>query len=261
MPATGPTLDGSRVIVSGGTSGIGAACARLLVERGANVWILGSREATVSRALSEIPGLSGGSACDVSDAEAVAQAVTAASDAMGGLDGAFVNAGIDGVGASVLEIPAEAFRRVLDVNVLGTFNVARSAALAMRGHAGEAALATRGHAGAIVLNASVNGLRAERLFADYNASKAAVVSLAQTMALELAPEGIVVTSICPGYIPTPMTEQYIADPETAAELLADIPARRFGTAEEVAELVCFLLSSAAGYMAGAVVSIDGGRSV
>ena len=250
MPRPGPTVDGLRVIVSGGTSGIGAAAARLLVERGAAVWILGSRDETVKRALSEVPGLSGGSACDVSDADAVSGAVSAAAAAMGGLDGAFANAGIDGVGESVLEIPAEAFRRVLDVNVIGTFNVAREAALAMRGHSG-----------AIVLNASVNGLRAERLFADYNASKAAVISLGQTMALELAPEGIVVTSICPGYIPTPMTEQYIADEETAAELLADIPARRFGDPEEVAELVCFLLSSAAGYMAGAVVSIDGGRSV
>ena len=250
MPTAPPTLDGARVMVSGGTSGIGAATAGLLAERGAKVWILGSREETVSHALSEIPGLAGGIACDVTDGQAVAKAVGTAARTMGGLDGAFANAGIDGVGTSVLEIQAEAFKRVLDVNVIGTFNFAKEAALAMRGRAG-----------AIVLNASVNGLRAERLFADYNASKAAVVSLAQTMALELAPEGIVVTSICPGYIPTRMTEQYIADEDTATELLADIPARRFGTTTEVAELVCFLLSSSASYMAGAVVSIDGGRSV
>jgi NAD(P)-dependent dehydrogenase (short-subunit alcohol dehydrogenase family) len=250
MPTDLPKLDGARVLVSGGTSGIGAACAGLLTERGATVWILGSREETVSRTLAASPGLAGGTACDVSDPAAVASAVSAAATVMGGIDGAFVNAGIDGVGTSVLELPAEAFRRVLDVNVVGTFNVAKEAALAMRGHAG-----------AIVLNASVNGLRAERLFADYNASKAAVVSLTHTMAIELAPEGIVVTAICPGYIPTPMTKQYIDDEETARALLAEIPARRFGSTREVAELVCFLLSSSAGYMAGAVVSIDGGRSV
>jgi NAD(P)-dependent dehydrogenase (short-subunit alcohol dehydrogenase family) len=241
--------DRRRVIVSGGTSGIGAACAGLLAQRGAKVWILGSRRQTVEAALAEVPDLTGGTACDVTDAEAVHDAVAAATDALRGLDGAFVNAGIDGVGSSVLELTADDLRRVLDVNVVGAFTVAREAAIAMSA------------GGTIVFNASVNALRPERLFADYNASKAAVLSLSQTMAIELAPRGIVVNAICPGYIPTAMTRPYLEDPSTAAELLAEIPARRFGTVEEVAELVCFLLSSHAGYMAGAVVSIDGGRVV
>jgi len=238
-----------RVIVSGGSSGIGAACAGLLAERGARVWILGSRPQTVDATLAATPGLVGGTACDVTDAEAVHAAVTAATGALGGLDGAFVNAGIDGVGTGVLELTADDLRRVLDVNAVGAFTVAREAAIAM----------TSG--GAIVFNASVNALRPERLFADYNASKAAVLSLSQTMAIELASRGIVVNAICPGYIPTAMTRPYLEDPATAAELLTEIPAGRFGTVEEVAELVCFLLSSNAGYMAGAVVSIDGGRVV
>jgi meso-butanediol dehydrogenase/(S,S)-butanediol dehydrogenase/diacetyl reductase len=250
MSEVSPSVEGSRVIISGGTSGIGAATARLLAERGASVWILGSRDETVHSAMSGSPGLAGGTACDVSDAGAVAVAFKTAVSEMGGIDGAFANAGIDGVGKSCLEIPADAFLKVLDVNVVGTFNVAKEAALAMSGHPG-----------AIVLNASVNGLRAERFFADYNASKAAVVSLTHTMAIELAPVGIVVTSICPGYIPTRMTAQYLDDEKTARELLEDIPAKRFGKPQEVAELVCFLLSSAASYMAGAVVSIDGGRNV
>jgi NAD(P)-dependent dehydrogenase (short-subunit alcohol dehydrogenase family) len=146
-------------------------------------------------------------------------------------------------------LPVAHFRRVLDVNVIGTFLVARAAAGRM------------GDGSAIVINASVNGLRAERNFADYNASKAAAISLSQTMALELASRGVTVSAICPGYIPTPMTESYLADQDTAAGLLAEIPAGRFGRPEEVGALVAFLLSSGAGYMAGAVVSIDGGRSV
>lgn len=242
-------MQAQRVIVSGGTSGIGAACAKRLVDDGAAVWVLGSRPETVERALGSLVGAVGGSACDIADAERVDSVMAEAVSALGGLDGAFVNAGIDGQAAGVLELSAENFRRVLDVNVVGTFSVARAAARAMTG------------GGAIVLNASVNALRAERQFADYNASKAAVVSLGQTMAIELAPLGVVVTSICPGYIPTAMTKPYLDDPATAQELLADVPAGRFGEPEEVAALVAFLLSREARYMAGAVVSIDGGRSV
>ena len=237
------------MIVSGGTSGIGAAAALRLAADGARVWVLGSREKTVAAARRAIPALAGASVCDVSDEDAVKRAVEEARAALGGIDGAFVNAGIDGTGDGVLELPVSHFRRVLDVNVIGAFLVARTVARAMQ--AGSA----------IVINASVNGLRAERGFADYNASKAAAISLAQTMALELAERGTAVTAICPGYIPTPMTERHLGDPQTARELLAEIPANRFGTVEEVAALVAFLLSGEAAYMTGAVIPIDGGRNI
>jgi len=240
---------GQRIIVSGATSGIGRGSAALLARRGAKVWILGSRAERIERAVAEIDGLAGASVCDVSDDAAVQRAFAEATEALGGIDGAFVNAGIDGAGAPALDLTTDGLRRVLDVNVVGAFSVAREAAVRMSG------------GGAIVFNASINAFRPESHFADYNASKAAVLSIAQTMAIELAAAGIQVNTICPGYIPTDMTQQYVEDPEISAELLDNIPARRFGTVEEVAELVCFLLSGKAGYMSGAVVSIDGGRSV
>lgn len=243
-----PRHDTQRVLISGGTSGLGLACAERLVQEGAQVWIVGSRPETAAATRSELD-VAGASACDVSDEEAVVAAVAEAAEALGGLDGAFVNAGIDGAGKPVLNLSADAFRRVLDVNVVGAFLVARECARRM------------GDGSAIVLNASVNGLRPEAGFADYNASKAAVVSLAQTMALDLAKRRVAVTAICPGYVRTRMTAPYLDDPELATELLTQIPAGRFGDPGEVAALVSFLLSPDAAYMTGSITTIDGGRSV
>ena len=239
-----------RVIVSGGTSGLGRATAEYLAAEGAGVWIFGSSPETVESTLSEIE-VAGGSAADAADEAAVAAAVAEASEALGGLDGAFVNAGIDGEDRNAMDLSAEHFKRVMDVNVVGAFVLAREVAKAIDPARG----------GSLVINASVNGERAEKGFADYNSSKAAAISLAKSLALDLAERKVCVTAICPGYVKTRMTEAYLDDPKIAKELLEDIPVGRFGEPAEVARLVAFLLDPDSAYMTGSVISIAGGRNV
>jgi NAD(P)-dependent dehydrogenase (short-subunit alcohol dehydrogenase family) len=239
---------GRRVLISGGTSGIGLACARHLTSLGDKVWVLGSRQATVDQAREGL-SLAGAAVCDVAHEREVEAAVAAATSEMGGIDGVFVNAGIDGEGLPATELDVSHFRRVLEVNVLGAYLVAR------------ATLRAPQRPKAIVFNASVNALRPELNFLDYNASKAAVVSMAKSLALEVSSEGTSVTALCPGYFPTPMTLPYMEDETMRAQLLARIPAGRFGDLDDIARLVAFLLSPEAAFMTGSVVSIDGGSSI
>ena len=172
-------------LISGGTSGLGLATARHLRAQCDEVWVLGTTAAGVEAAI-ESGAATNGSVCDVTDDAAVAAAVNDMVDAFGAVTGAFVNAGIDGLGVAAVDLDADHFLRVLDVNVRGAFLVARHAARAIR--------LSSPAGGSIVLNASVNAIRPEPLFADYNASKAAVVSLAKTLALELAPDIAVTAS-------------------------------------------------------------------
>jgi NAD(P)-dependent dehydrogenase (short-subunit alcohol dehydrogenase family) len=240
--------DGRGVVISGGTSGIGLACARRLREEGARVWIVGTSAETVSAALRELPDGVRGSVCDVSDEQAVEAAVAEAGASFGRIDVAVCNAGIDGQGANALELDVATLRRVLDVNIVGVFLLARACARVMA------------PGSAIVVNASVNALRPEGGFLDYNASKAGAAMVARSLALDLAARGISVTAILPGYVPTRMTEPFLRDETSRAEVLEGIPFGRLGTPEEVAGLVAYLASPEAAYMTGALVTIDGGRS-
>jgi NAD(P)-dependent dehydrogenase (short-subunit alcohol dehydrogenase family) len=242
-----------RILISGGTSGIGLACAERLCAAGELVWVLGSSEATVAAAAERLSlagaPVIGATACDVTDGGAVQTAVDGAARELGCLDGIFVNAGIDGQGLPAADLDEAQFRRILDVNVIGAFSVAR------------AGLRHLARPGAIVFNASVNGLRPERNFLDYNTSKAAVVMMAKSLALEHSADGISVTAVCPGYFPTRMTAAYLADEAARVEILAHIPAGRTGELPEIAAVVDFLLSPAAAYMTGSVISVDGGSAI
>jgi NAD(P)-dependent dehydrogenase (short-subunit alcohol dehydrogenase family) len=240
-------LQGKRVVVTGGTSGIGEATSRRFLEEGAQVVALALGTEEIASAPARLPGLAAALECDVARAVDVAEAFARVDELLGGIDVLVANAGIS-IRKPFLEIAEADWQRVLDVNLTGVFHCAQQAARRM--HAGDG--------GVILMTASTNGLSGHELYADYNASKAGVVLLARTMALELAPK-VRVNAVCPGYVLTPMQEAEYS-PEMLAKVNASIPLGRHAAPEEIASLYAFLASDEGAYFTGAVISIDGGET-
>jgi len=206
---------------------------------------VGERE--VETAHERIAGLEAALLCDVADSAQVERAFGRVDDLLGGVDVLVANAGIS-VRAPFLELREADWRRVLDVNLTGVFLCAQQAARRMSAAAG----------GTILMTASTNGLSGHPFYADYNASKAGVILLARTMALELAPT-VRVNAICPGYVLTPMQQAEYGE-QMLAEVDASIPLGRHARPEEIAALFAFLASDESGYITGSVISIDGGET-
>jgi NAD(P)-dependent dehydrogenase (short-subunit alcohol dehydrogenase family) len=206
---------------------------------------VGERE--VETAHERLPGIEGALLCDVADRAQVDRAFARVDGLLGGVDVLVANAGIS-VRRPFLEIREDDWRRVLDVNLTGVFHCAQEAGRRMSTAGG----------GVILMTASTNGLSGHPLYADYNASKAGVVLLARTMALELAP-AVRVNAVCPGYVLTPMQEAEYT-PEMLAEVDAGIPLGRHARPEEIAALFAFLASDESSYVTGATITIDGGET-
>jgi NAD(P)-dependent dehydrogenase (short-subunit alcohol dehydrogenase family) len=239
-------LERKRVVVTGGTSGIGEATSRRFLDEGARVCALAAGEDEVATAQERIPGLDAAIRCDVADEAQVADAFARVDELLGGVDVLVANAGIS-IRRPFLEIEEADWRRVLDVNLTGVFHCAQQAARRM--HAGDG--------GVILMTASTNGLTGHPYYADYNASKAGVILLARTMALELAPK-VRVNAVCPGYVLTPMQRAEYSD-EMLAEVNASIPIGRHADPSEIAGLFAFLASDEGSYFTGAVLNMDGGE--
>jgi NAD(P)-dependent dehydrogenase (short-subunit alcohol dehydrogenase family) len=240
-------LEGKRVVVTGGTSGIGEATSRRFLDEGAQVVALAVGEEEVSTAAQRIPGLAAAVRCDVADEAQVADAFEGVDELLGGVDVLVANAGIS-IRKPFLEIEEADWRRVLDVNLTGVFHCAQQAARRM----------VAGDGGVILMTASTNGLTGHEYYADYNASKAGVILLARTMALELAPK-VRVNAVCPGYVLTPMQKAEYT-PEMLERVNATIPLGRHAKPEELAALYAFLASDEGAYFTGAVISMDGGET-
>ena len=237
-------LQDKRVLITGGASGIGAATAARFVEEGSRVAILDRDPDGCTRIARELHTPT--HVADVSNLADVQRAFAALSEQLGGLDVVINNAGIS-IRHNFLEITAEQWSKVLGVNLSGVFYIAQTAARHMMQAAG----------GVILNTASTNGIVGHPYYADYNATKAGVIQLTRSMALELAPK-VRVNAIAPGYVLTPMQRAEYTD-EMLEAVNRKIPLGRHAAPEEIAALFAFLASDDAAYITGQVYVIDGGE--
>jgi NAD(P)-dependent dehydrogenase (short-subunit alcohol dehydrogenase family) len=240
-------LQGKRVLVTGGASGIGAATAARFLEEGSALCILDRDQKGCDRIQQQLPSLAGTVLADVSVLEQVEEAFEKAVRILGGVDVLINNAGIS-IRHKFLDITPEEWGQILAVNLTGAFYVAQTAARHM----------WYGGGGVILQTASTNGIMGYPHYADYNASKAGLIELTRSMALELAPK-VRVCAVAPGYVLTPMQRAEYSD-EMLDEVNGKLPLRRHARPEEVAALFAFLASDDAAYLTGHVYTIDGAET-
>ena len=242
-------LTGNVALITGGSRGIGAACARKLAALGADIAVIyagNAEKANEVCAACEALGVRARTyQCDVADFDAVKQTVAAVKAELGSVDILVNSAGItrDGLVAAMREADFDA---VIDTNLKGTFNMIR--------HCARLFLRT-GH-GRIVNISSVAGVTGNAGQANYSASKAGVIGLTKSVARELAPKGITCNAVAPGFVATDMTA---ALPLTDEQLRAAVPLGRMARPEEIADAVAFLAQS--DYITGQVLCVDGGVAI
>jgi NAD(P)-dependent dehydrogenase (short-subunit alcohol dehydrogenase family) len=252
-------LDGRVAVVTGAAGVIGTATMRLLAERGARIVAIDRKQQDLQTAIKDLPPSAQALAitADVTSEDEVAEYVRAAVDKFGTVDVFYNNAGIEGDVAPITKYSLQAFRRVIDVNVVGVFLGLKHVLPVM----------LKQNKGSIINTASIAGLIGAPDVAVYSASKHAVIGLTKSAAQECSATGVRVNCVCPGLIDSRMLSAIIDGrnapgnaPVPHEKIVERIPARRLGLASEVASIVAFLASDEASYVSGSAYTVDGGRT-
>jgi NAD(P)-dependent dehydrogenase (short-subunit alcohol dehydrogenase family) len=257
-------LEGKVAIITGGASGIGKGCVSRFVDAGAKVVIADVSVEAGEAFAAELGDAAAFKETDVADIEAVEALVAFAVDRFGGLDCMFNNAGISGTRRDhLLDEDFSDFQRVMAVNVLGVAAGTRAAARHMKDHGG----------GSIINTTSIAGVQAQRSTWAYGPSKAAVIQLSASAALDLGEHGIRVNCIAPANIQSPILGNMVTkgldlSDDRRAELMEDVrqfliarqPIKRQGTTDDIAEAAIFFASDRSSYMTGQVLRVDGGMT-
>ena len=247
-------LTGQTAIVTGASGGLGVQMAKALAAQGANIAILARRQDKIDAVAADIAReygvLTQAVQCDITSTEAVEQAVQAVLDKFGRIDILINNAGTGAV-APAEDITDEQFDHEMQVDLFGTFKVAREVA--------KKAMIPAGY-GRIINIASMYGLVGNKIAgsAPYHAAKGGVVNLTRALAAEWSSKGITVNAICPGYFYTPLTQETLDSEFFQQHAKANIPAERYGNEGELDTAAIFLASPASSYVTGVALPVDGG---
>jgi NAD(P)-dependent dehydrogenase (short-subunit alcohol dehydrogenase family) len=245
FPAPG-AVSGKRVVITGASRGLGAVLAHAFSLAGASVALVARTEKDLKAVTEALSGQSLALSGDVTDEdfnEAVADATVAE---WGGVDAWICNAGISPIVAGPRQTDASVWRQILDVNLTGAFLGARAAARVM------------GEGGRLIFTGSVLGERPRKGLSAYSASKAGLVGVAKSLALDLGPAGITVNVVAPGWFDSPMAQGWKSSPELSAAITGHTAQRRWGAPTDLAGAYLFLASDASAFVTGTVLSIDGG---
>jgi NAD(P)-dependent dehydrogenase (short-subunit alcohol dehydrogenase family) len=237
---------GKRVVITGAGRGLGALLSHAFSHAGASVALVARTEKDLKAVAGELPGPSLVLSGDVTDEDFNEAAADATVAEWGGIDAWICNAGISPIVAGPRDTSPSVWRKILEVNLTGAFLGARAASRVM------------GDGGRLIFTGSVLGERPRQGLTAYSASKAGLTGLAKGLALDLAPAGITVNVVAPGWFDSPLADGWMNDPDLSAAITGHTAQGRWGDPTDLAGAYLFLASAAAAFITGTVVNVDGG---
>jgi NAD(P)-dependent dehydrogenase (short-subunit alcohol dehydrogenase family) len=239
-------VTGKRVVITGASRGLGALLAHAFSQAGASVALIARTERDLKAVTESLPGPCLALSGDITDEDFNEAVADATASEWGGVDAWICNAGISPVLAGPRQTEAAVWRQILEVNLTGAFLGARAAARVM------------GQGGRMIFTGSVLGERPRKGLAAYSASKAGLVGLAKNLALDLAPAGITVNVVAPGWFDSPMASGWKNNQRLSDGITSHTAQARWGTSRDLAGAYQFLVSDASAFVTGTVLTVDGG---